>query len=355
MASIKINLEKELTTTGIYKSEGLWYGSPRGETEKLDHPISPKENLKRYYRGEDYEWIPDLNSDQYDITPDCNPDCVASGYAGGYDTFGVKWIPVENNEMLPAFVEPGFVLLDNIADWKKLEWPDVDSWNWAECAEKYNQTLEGDDRMRRGVLMSGYFERLISMMTFEEAAVSLLADPEAVGGFFDKLTDMNIKIADHYIDDFGCGAIMIHDDWAAQKSPFFSLDMAMELIVPHLKRLVDHVHARGAFFTLHSCGNGVALVPAMKAAGVDAWQANDTAIDIEGAIKACGDDLILEIYPEVPDLHGEALKKHVFDTVTKYCSNDKCFIEFSDYTDFERPKETRKYFYEIGRKLVCSK
>ena len=47
----------------------------------------------------------------------------------------------------------------------------------------------------------------------------------------------------------------IHDDWGSQRSPFFSADAAREIFLPEMKRFVDHVHSKGKFCNLHSCGH----------------------------------------------------------------------------------------------------
>ncbi len=354
MEQIKNMLQKELEGRGMYPAEGLWYGAPYAPVERLTTPITPRENLLRYYRGEDYLWIPDILSDQIDITPECNPDVKAQGFEGGYDAFGVKWIPVENAD-LPAFVEPGFILLEDIADWKTLKWPEPDEWNWAEDAERYNKTYERDDRLRRGIVYSGYFERLISIMGFEGAAMALLTDPESVTEFFDGLTELNKKIMDHYIQDFGCESIMLHDDWSAQRSPFFSLDTARELLVPHMKKVADYAHEKGVLFTLHSCGNGQALIPAIKETGVDAWQVQIDALDGPAVYEEAGDDFMIESYPLVPDgIRGEELERFIRSTLEAYTVRHKGLVEFYDM-DPDRLAECRRTVYKVSRELAAEK
>lgn len=354
MAHITFNKEKEMAPGPLYPQEGIWFNCPYAPVEKLNPPITPEENLIRYYKKEEFEWYPDIMSDCIDLTPTCIPDVVACGYSGGRDSFGVKWIPVESNAMLPALVEPGFKLLEDIADWKSLKWPDVESWDWETEAQKYRTTYQNDDRHKRGVLLIGYFERLISLMTFEEAAIAMISDPESVSDFFSKLTDFNIRIMDHYIDDFGCGSILIHDDWSSQKAPFFSLDTVMDVLVPHLKRFCDHAHERGVFVTLHSCGNGTMLIPAIKAAGFDGWQAQENAIHMPEVLTLCGDDLILETYPAVPDqIEGKELLQFIEDKL-KYCPDYRSLITFYEF-NFERIHETRRYVYELSRKMALQK
>lgn len=353
MSQIKMDLDKEMQSRGTYPIVGTYYGGPYPPVERLNPPITPRENLLRYYRGEDYEWIPDMLSDQYDITPHCIPDVDACDYEGGFDTFGVKWIPVPGGD-LPSFVEPGFIVLEDIADWEKLPWPDVESWDWAGYAEKYNLALKDDDRLRRGIILSSYFERLIAIMSFEGAAMALVEDPESVAAFFDKLTELNIAIMRHYIEDFHCEAIMIHDDWSAQRSPFFSLETVRSLLVPQVRKMVDYAHSRNVIFTLHSCGNGEALIPAIKETGVDSWQAQWDALNTESVYEACGDDLILESYPNVPmGLAGEELEDFIRRMLTQYCTKHKGLIEFYDF-DPERLATTRRVIYQVSRELAAA-
>lgn len=350
MAKIPFD-ESELDVRGEYGSVGTWYGYDYPPVQKLNSPISPAENFRRYMAGEDYEWIPDLCSDMIEITPACNPDVDASDFTGGYDVFGVKWIPVPGGQV-PAFVEPGFVVLDDVTQWEKLPWPDVDAWDWAACAAECNAGYAGDDRVRRGVLLSGYFERLIAVMGFEEAAIAMIEEPEAVSAFFEKLTDMNIQILDHMIDDFGCTTIKMHDDWSSQKAPFYSLATCREVIVPHFRRLVAHAHARGVTFTHHSCGNGVGLIPAMQDIGSDAWNAQYTAIDLDAAEEKANAHPILEISYDLPaELRGEALFKTIYDVMSRYCRGRRCLIKFSD-PEPERAFESRKLIYKASRMIA---
>ncbi len=345
---------EELKVRGIYQEEGLCYGDPFPPVEKLTPPITPRENMRRFFEKEALEWLPDTSSDMIDLTPICNPDVDASDYEGGIDAFGVRWVADMSCPMLPAMAEPGVQMLDEIENWESLKFPDIETWDWKYCGKRYQEAYKDNDRMIRGIILNGFFERLISLMTFEEAAVSLITDSESVADFFNGLADMNIKIADHYIDDLGANVIMVHDDWSAQKSPFFSLDTAMDLLVPPLKKLVDHVHARGCYFILHSCGNGSALVPAMKAAGIDAWQAQENAIDFNKVISEVDGDFAIEMYLIVPDeIRGSALYEYLEDVFTKYCVGKRCCLRVFDM-DSERLPETRKMAYELGRKLIQS-
>jgi len=347
-----MSIDKEAEVRGMYQQLGTWYGYPYTPVQRLNPPIPAGENLRRYMMGEDYEWVPDVCADLIDVTPECIPDVVACGFGGGLDAFGVKWIPDTNAEDLPSFVEPGFTVLHDITKWREeLRFPDVDSWDWAACGKKYREFYADDDRMLRGIILSGFFERLISLMGFQNAALSLIMEPEEVAALFDALADVNCKIIDHYVDDFGCGQVMLHDDWSAQRAPFFSLDTAMDLLVAPMKKVIDHAHERGIIFTHHSCGNAVDLIPAMIAEGADAWQGQVDSFDLDDALAAAGDNLVLEIYPLAPDdiAIGEVDEFVRKELAPAFARRFLC--EIYDY-DPDRCFETRRAAYRVGREMA---
>lgn len=350
MAKIAFDEVKELQAVNIFKPEGLWYGDPYFPIECLNTPITQRENVRHLYAGEETEWFPNLINDQLDVTPVCVPDVDASGMVGGIDSFGVKWVALENG--LPAMVKPGNPLLKDIADWRELIWPDIDSWDWEGVGKAFLDSID-ERRMVRGIMLSTYFERLIALMDFENAAMALIEDPESVTEFFEKLTEYNISIVDHYIKYFHVDAIMAHDDWSAQRSPFFSEKIARDLILPHLKKLVQHCHDKGLYFTLHSCGNGRKLAPVMIEAGIDGWQLQENAMDIEELIDLFGDKIVLEASLMVPDNDEEA-KEYISKMVKVMSRTKKPAMNFYDMS-FTRGFDSHKYIYTNMRKAALAK
>ena len=351
MAKIAMNIDEEATVKGEYAHLWDWYGYPFPDLQRLNPPISPKENYLAYIKREDYEWVPDTHADKVEVTPPCVPDIIACGFGGGIDSFGVKWVSNPSTPDLPAFVEHGAIMLEDICDWQSLEFPDVDSWGWEECARDFREFYADDDRSFRGAIMTGFFERMISLMGFEDAAVALYDEPAETRKFLEAVADVNIKIAQHYIDDFGCDSVLFLDDWSSQNNPFFSLDVALDVLVPPIKRFADYIHSRGALCMQHSCGNGVKLAPAMKAIGIDLWQAQGTAVDLDAALEACGDDIVLEIYHLVPDgICGDDLVEFVHDCM-RPVERHRYFPELMDYEP-GRCFETRIDYYKHAREMA---
>ena len=82
------------------------------------------------------------------------------------------------------------------------------------------------------------------------------------------------KFADRCLE---CGADMIHisDDWGAQRSLLFSPGTWRRIIKPNLKKVIDHVHSRGALCSLHSDGCIAEVADELAELGIDCvhpWQ-----------------------------------------------------------------------------------
>ncbi len=266
-------------------------------------PISPKENWMRALRHEKPAWLP-MRSDTISFTPRCIPDNIARGFVldggpritnpGGPDMFGVEWVfdPAINGSM----VRPGKPLLQDIADWEKvLVFPDVDSWDWAGSAEM-SREYRNTDRLVEAWHFTGFFERLISFMDFEGAAVAVIDEDSIpyVHSLFRALTDLYKKIIGKEKEYFDIDMIYFHDDWGGQRSPFFSLATCREMLVPYMREITDFCHANDIVFDLHSCGKNEMLVPAMIESGMDAW-GGQPINDKEMLHKKYGDQIMIAI------------------------------------------------------------
>ena len=277
--------------------------------KKRNSPISPKENYEMFYSGKLPMWLP-LFCDIRLMSPRLHPDNMArcavidanplseQEKTGGKDIFGIEWkyIPVAGGSM----VEPGTPLLSDVNDWERLiSFPDVNTWDW-EGAAKSNAKLIGEDRFICVSIFNGLFERLISFMDFEGAALALIDDDQkgAVHALFSALCDHYEKIIENYKKYFNAQLINFHDDWGSQRSPFFSLDTAMEMLVPYLGRLADCIHSKGMYLDLHSCGKNELLVPAYIEAGVDTWSGQPMN-DTDMLFSKYGDKIKLGLYPDI--------------------------------------------------------
>jgi hypothetical protein len=87
-------------------------------------------------------------------------------------------------------------------------------------------------------------------MDFAPAAMALIDEEQrgAVKELFQAMTDFACKVVDKICEYWPMLAgFNIHDDWGAQKAPFFSEETAYELFVPFMRQLTDHIHSNGRY------------------------------------------------------------------------------------------------------------
>ena len=273
-----------------------------------NYPIKPCEAMPLAFKRQAW-WMPKQAMDTSFFMPTLIPDVVARGFvvenkpfdikdAGGPDMFGIDWeyIPTVGGSM----VRPGDPFLDDITEWyDKVVWPDVDSWDCEGSAAINEGLFLKPENFNQIWFYTGYFERLISMLDFEEALMAIAIDDykEDVHAFFTKLTDLYIDIFDHVHKYFpSVNAVFFHDDWGSQKDAFFSPALCEEMIVPYMRRLTDHLHSLGIFCEIHSCGNNIKQVPNYIKAGWDLW-APQLMNDFYDIYDKYGDQISIATWP----------------------------------------------------------
>ncbi len=349
--------DDELKVIGEHINTTSFGGRFSFKIPKYNTPITPKENVARCVKREKPLWFPST-SDFCNLESRTNIDHVARAEVmdmgppykeeekGGKDLFGINWVfvPTAGGSM----VQPGNPTLLDANDWPEIiKFPDIDALDWDEC-KRLNSVLNESTRSFHVTFQNGIFERLISFMDFEGAALALIDDEQqdAVHALFDKLADMYISMIDHYTEFLNLDGVVFHDDWGSQRAPFFSLDVCLEMVAPYLKRVADHCHKKGMWFQQHCCGKNELLVPAMIYAGVDMWQPQSMN-DVEMLREKYGDKIMFSIAPPaVPrDASDEDVDAAAKAFVDKYASNfaEKPFLVGSFFADPRFTKAIYKY------------
>ena len=284
-------------------------------------PITVAENMFAALKNE-HLWMP-TSDDIVNIESRVNTDHVARAEIrdlgpvqpeeekGGPDLFGIEWVyvPVAGGSM----VKPGNPRLSDANEWyEKITFPDIDAMDW-DSVGALNAPFRKETRMVGCCFQNGLFERLISFMDFEGAAIAVIDEEQqdAVHDLFDKLADMYIAMIQKYIDQLGVQEVLFHDDWGSQRAPFFSLDVCEEMIVPYLRRIADFCHSKGLLFQQHSCGKNEMLVPAMIDAHVDMW-CGQPMNNKEMLVEEYGDKILLGV--EVPEIAPDASESEIDET-----------------------------------------
>ncbi|NLW70997.1 MAG: methyltransferase [Eubacteriaceae bacterium] len=315
--------EKEISEAEV--RQGPW-----GPSKILKKPCTDKENWERAYQG-DPVWMPD--SFQGMFCPAVIPDNIARHFViganapkdpnyAGKDMFGLDWVYVPSAG--GSIVKPGNPYLADANEWyDKVVWPDINTWDWAGDAEANKAMLNNNNANFLWFLNGCWYERLISMMDFAEAAVALIDDDQkdAVKDFFQKCTDLYCDIVDKCCDYYGDGlaGFTVHDDWGAQKDCFFSPEVGEEMIVPYMKQLTDKIHSRGKYADLHSCGMLEKQVGNFVKAGWDSWTGMPMN-DSQKIYAQYGDKIMLGVIPDkVPEgADDETKKKMAREFVDKF-------------------------------------
>ncbi len=241
--------------------------------------MTPRENLHAFYEGGKFEWKP-VGSDRKNFQPEEICEYVARAFvfqqepfdkanAGGMGWFDIDW-EYEPEVGGSISLKP---TLEDVSEWKeKMPFPDLTKIDWEGIAAKNAEYLKTDKAISFTVF-TGYFERLISLLSFEEAAMELIMEDyqDDINELFTALTDYYIDFAAHFRKYFGADYVVIHDDWGTQRSAFFSPALHKKMIIPHLTRFVSECHKMGLVVEMHSCGFIEELIPNLISTGIDTW------------------------------------------------------------------------------------
>ena len=261
--------------------------SSYGKKLKKKYGITPRENMLMAYHHQQPCTVPNLFVDAA-LIPAVPFIERYQGTDKGLDMFGVEWTYIESeNSPMPT---PGKYLLDDITRWREVvQFPDLDSIDWEAQSEKdlhidvmatrktgTYQALKNGKKVTDGgklgfiICLNGPFERLHSLMGFENALMSLIVEPEECFAFFSAMVDYKIKYAEKLAKYYHPDVIEFHDDYGTTGRMFMSLETWRELLKPNLKRLIDAVHSMGILYEHHSCGYIEPLIPEFIEIGVDA-------------------------------------------------------------------------------------
>lgn len=342
-------------------------GFPGAPSRTIWHaPVTPRENLLQAIRTKECLFLPNV-LDMRGMNPAFLLDNRARGTvmdggdpfvpdpAGEPDVFGVEWLydPAISGSM----VRPGAPLLEDIEDWEEtIVFPDPSEWDWAGQAEASREYLSDPLYARKSTIFTGFFERLISFMDFEDAAIAMVDEDaqEDVHALFSRLTDLYITYLENFKQHFDIDVLEVHDDWGSQTAPLLSESTIREMVLPYLARLISRAHELGVAVEFHSCGKIERLVPLMVEAGVDLWMGQDVN-DKKAVVDAWGDKLIVEV--EVPELGADATDEEVWAAAEAFAED---FIipgkpvALSIYSAGRaNPPLLTEALYQISRKKLC--
>ncbi|MCL2151222.1 MAG: hypothetical protein FWH50_03245 [Coriobacteriia bacterium] len=363
----------ELEPTGEFYPPGATFAGmpPAPPQPKLHLPISPKDNIMLLAEGKKPYWFPVggfMDADVVGFRPRINPDNIANhqifdggptfDYSGYGDIIKSSWFDLEweTTDIGGAMFRPGAPKIPDIMHWEDyISFPNLDEADWEECRVQNLEYL-GSDKFNQLGIQCGLWERMMALMDATEAALALIDDDMKphTHRFLDAYCNFLIDYIRRIKEVCNIHGVVIHEDWAHQRGPFFSAAIASEMLVPYVKRITDFCHANGMLYEIHMCGAVEKLIPCYFEAGVDMWSAIQPLLyDTDAIVKQYKDKQFIwsvTAPPVTPDLDGEQVRQAAKDFVQEfkdckimvsYFSMDEGFPGF--HPDFQ------KYVYEFSR------
>ena len=120
----------------------------------------------------------------------------------------------------------------------------------------------------------GVFEAHNRYFGIENHLMYLLLYPDDLRRVYARQAEWTTRFAANCLD-LGIDMIHVSDDWGSQRGLMFDPQLFESLIAPYLEPVVDLVHQRGAFLSLHSDGNIEPALPVVQRLGFNVlhpWQ-----------------------------------------------------------------------------------
>ena len=259
--------------------------------------MTERENWFEVYNHGKPEWTPNL----FDTYHYVETSAFANkGYGpdgrGGIDLYGVEWICTEDTGWM-ATPNPRKILFDfeDIENWRDyVQFPDVDSVDWAAAAKR---DLEGFNRDEKVLVLwsfEGNFNRLQSMVGTAEALIAMVEEPEACKDFFDAHTKFLMDINDRIIEYYKPDVFAIGDDFAGADSMMISKDMYNELLKENEMKLGHGVLKHNVILEHHICGFAEPVIDDIIETGATIWSTAQPMNDLVGIQKRVGDKLMID-------------------------------------------------------------
>ena len=231
--------------------------------------LSKKENMRLVLQHKEPEYFPLISDfdtamlESIDFINERPPDPGVNN-----DWFGQSW--TYEPSAGAANPTPGMHLVTDITKWKEqLIFPDINKLDWEGRSKADTANWRRDIKLSRLRLGFGLWERMFSVMDFQEALCALLVEPECCYDFFGAVADYKISLHQKLLDYYKPDIIVMHDDYGTSQGLFMSPDVWRALIKPHLKRVVDHVQSQGCMYEHHNCGYFTPLMDDMVEMGIE--------------------------------------------------------------------------------------
>jgi hypothetical protein len=261
----------------------------------MSHKLTEKENCLIAYRHGVPEWIPVVR----------DAICHLGFWAGNelgirgeevepgitLDNFGCRW---DQRYGMPMADERNTLLtLDTLENWRDIvKIPRPEEWDWEMLA---GGELAHYDPNKVMVYFceQGCFDRLITMLGFEDTCVAMLTEPEICYDIFGMIADYKIELIRCVKKYLNPDVFQYTDDIAELTGLMISLDTYRELLKPHHARIIAAIKENGMIAEVHTCGNCFEVLDDYVEIGVDSIFPASACNNIPAVKKKYGNKLVV--------------------------------------------------------------
>lgn len=254
--------------------------------------MTPKENYLALMHGEMPEHIPSMLDEhgarfnEEFLTPQAAPNGPI------VTALGVTYVgsPELNNGAMP---KPGIILLDDITKWRDvIKTPDLTGFDWEAYYAKKTKDIDHENKYL-SVTNGDYFLTLVSLMGFENTMLALYEEPEEVKALLEYISEFYLLVQKMQIKYAKPDGMVLMDDDAAFRAPFFSVDMYREFFKPYHKLNCDLALENNMVIERHDCGLCEQFIPDWIDLGISAWNPAQVTNDLVGIKKKYGRKLAI--------------------------------------------------------------
>lgn len=223
------------------------------------------------------------------------------------DEFGVVWNRTGADKDIGVVDHP---MIEDLEDYH-YEFPKFDE---KRLRAEYQQLVDNKgDRFTMAGFGFCMFERLWSFMGMENALVSMIATPDELDEFLDRICDYYLPMIDIALE-YDIDGVYFGDDWGQQHGLIMGPDHWRHFIKPRMARLYEKVRNAGKFVIQHSCGDCHEILPDLIDIGLNCYQTFQPEVyDIVKMKELYGKDLAfwggISTQQVLPHVTPEEVKK----------------------------------------------
>jgi len=147
------------------------------------------------------------------------------------------------------------------------QWPDPENIeDWDAVTQKFDKVKQS---YRLCGLGYGLFERAWLMRGMENFLIDMISNPDFTEELLDGILDFHIKSMDIIASKVSFEGYFGGDDWCDQRGCIMGPELWRKFFKSRFAIIVDHCHALGFPFILHSCGNVLPLIDDLLEIGLD--------------------------------------------------------------------------------------